>query len=99
MGMGFGWCNDSMCPAVLDFRLAYFRDCEMIKIENITRPSKEIYVEGDGVTVTVNTWSNCEGVNLMLNGAGPDLPLRMAGALRWSDIDAILIALTAARSA
>lgn len=70
-----------------------------MKLETIITPSKEIYVEGEAVTVTVNPWSNCEGVNLMLIGAGPELPLRMAGALRWSDIDAILIALTAARAA
>ena len=70
-----------------------------MKLETIITPSKEIYVAGDGVTVTVNTWSNCEGVNLMLTSASPEMSLRMAGALRWEDIDAILIALTAARAA
>lgn len=70
-----------------------------MKLETIITPSKEIYVEGDGVTVTVNTWSNCEGINLIMNGAGPALPLKIAGALRWEEIDALMIALTAARAA
>ena len=69
-----------------------------MKLETIITPSKEIYVDGEGVTVTVNTWSNCEGMNVMMHGPGPELPLRMACALRWEDADALMIALTAARS-
>ena len=70
-----------------------------MKLETIITPSKEIFVDGGGVTVTVNPWSNCEGVNLMMHGAGPELPLKMAGALRWEEIDALMVALTAARAA
>lgn len=64
-------------------------------METLKTNTKEIFVEGNGVTVTVNTWANYEGCNLMVNGK--DLALRMAGALRWEEIDAILVALTAAR--
>ena len=68
-----------------------------MKLETIITPSKEIFVAGEDVTATVNTWSNCEGINLMLTGK--NLDLRMCGALRWEDIDVLLIALTAARAA
>lgn len=70
-----------------------------MKLETIITPSKEIYIQGDGVTVTVNIWSNCEGANLIMNGSSPEMPLKMAGALRWEEIDALMVALTAARAA
>jgi hypothetical protein len=70
-----------------------------MKLETLKAACKEIYVEGDGVNVVVNTWANCEGCNLMVHGSGDGLPLRMAGAFRWEEVDAILVALTAARTA
>jgi hypothetical protein len=70
-----------------------------MKLETIVTPSKEVYLQAGDMSVTVNTWSNCEGLSLMVHGKGPELPLRMAGSFRWQEIDAILVALAAARAA
>lgn len=70
-----------------------------MKLETMKADSKEIFLEAGSVTVTINTWSNHEGANLMVHGAGPELPLRMAGAFRWEELDAISVALAAARAA
>lgn len=70
-----------------------------MKLETFTAQSKEIFVDAGTVSVTINTWSTLEGANIMVNGMGPSLPLRMAGALRWEEIDALIVALAAARAA
>ena len=70
-----------------------------MKLETFKTDSKEIFLDAGKITVTVNTWSNCEGASIMVHGSGPELPLRMAGAFRWEELDAILVALAAARSA
>lgn len=69
-----------------------------MKLDAITATSKETFIETASLTVTVNTWSNCEGASLMVHGIGPELPLRMAGAFRWEELDAIIAALTIARA-
>ena len=69
-----------------------------MKLETIKSQTTEIYLEFDGGSVSVNPWANCEGASVMVHGKGPELPLRMAGALRWEEIDAIVVALTAARA-
>ena len=68
-----------------------------MKLETIKSDCKEIFIEGYQTSVTVNTWANKEGCNVMVHGK--DLQLKMAGAFRWEEIDVILIALTAARGA
>lgn len=70
-----------------------------MKMETFKCESKEVFLDAGIMTVTVNTWGNHEGASIMVHGKGPELPLRMAGAFRWEEIDAILMALTAARSA
>lgn len=70
-----------------------------MKLEALKSQSTEVFVEGDGVNVTCNAWSNHEGVNIMVLGSGAESPMRMAGAFRWEEVDAILVALTVARSA
>ena len=70
-----------------------------MKLETFKSPSTEVFLDAGKMTVTVNVWSNGEGASLMVHGAGPELPLRMAGAFRWEEIDAILVALAAARAA
>lgn len=70
-----------------------------MKLETIITNSKEIYLDAARVSVTVNLWSNCEGVNIQVHGKNGDLPLKLAGALRWEDIDALMVALSAARAA
>lgn len=67
-----------------------------MKLETFKSHTTEVYLEFDGGSVTVNPWANCEGANIMVHGK--DLSLRMAGALRWEEIDAIIMALTAARA-
>ena len=67
-----------------------------MKLETFKSPTTELFLEFDGGSVTVNTWANCEGANIMVHGK--DLSLRMAGALRWEEIDAVIVALTAARA-
>jgi len=70
-----------------------------MKMETYRATCKEIFVETDSITVTVNTWANSEGVSIMVHGKGPALPLRMAGAFRWDELDALAVALAAARAA
>lgn len=70
-----------------------------MKLETFTTDCKEIFLDAGKITVTVNTWANYEGASLMVHGKGPELPLRMAGAFRWEELDAILVALAAARAA
>ena len=67
-----------------------------MKLETLKSNCTETFVEFDGGSVTVNTWANHEGANIMVHGK--DLSLRMAGAFRWEEIDAIIVALTAARA-
>lgn len=68
-----------------------------MKLETFNTPTLETFVEAKGFNVTATHWSNGEGVNIMAHGK--DLSLRLAGAFRWEEIDALLVALTAARSA
>lgn len=69
----------------------------LMKLSTIQNSCKEIFVESDKFSVSVNTWSNYEGASIMVHG--PDLSLRMAGAFRWEELDAIIMAIAAARSA
>lgn len=70
-----------------------------MKLETFKSPSTEIFLDAGNMTVTVNTWANQEGASLMVHGSGPELTLRMAGSFRWEEIDAIIVALAAARAA
>ena len=67
-----------------------------MKLETFKSPTTEVFLEFDAGTVSVNTWANHDGANIMVHGK--DLSLRMAGAFRWEEIDAIIVALTAARA-
>lgn len=69
-----------------------------MKLETIKSDCKEIYLDAGHISVTVNTWANNEGASIMVHGNTPELHLRMAGAFRWEELDAILVALAAARS-
>ncbi|CAB4154793.1 hypothetical protein UFOVP653_29 [uncultured Caudovirales phage] len=68
-----------------------------MKMECFTNQSKEVFVEGHGVSVTVNTWANLEGVSFMVHGK--DSSIRTAASMRWEELDVLLCALVAARSA
>jgi hypothetical protein len=68
-----------------------------MKLETFRSPTTEIFVEGTDVTATANPWANCEGLSFMLHGK--DAAIKVAGSLRWEELDVLLIALTAARGA
>jgi hypothetical protein len=70
----------------------------MMKLETF-KAGKEIFLDAGDLNVTIHTWANGEGASIMVHGKGPELPLRMSGAFRWEELDAILVALTAARAA
>lgn len=70
-----------------------------MKLETMNSDSKEIFLDAGHMSVTINTWANLEGASIMVHGKGPELPLRMAGAFRWEELDAILVALAVARAA
>ena len=70
-----------------------------MKLETFKSESKAIFLDSGNMSVTINTWANCEGASLMVHGKGPELPLRMAGAFRWEELDAIMVAMAAARAA
>lgn len=67
-----------------------------MKLETITSQTSEVFLEGKNFSITVNQWANCEGCNLMIHAN--DLALRMAGALRWEEVDGLIAALAAARA-
>jgi hypothetical protein len=67
-----------------------------MKLQEFKHNTTEIFVEGKECSVTVNPWANMEGLNMMMHGK--DLSLRLAGALRWEDIDVLLVAFNAARA-
>lgn len=69
-----------------------------MKLETFSMPTKETFLEFEGGSVTVINWGNHEGASLMVHGKGQELPLRMAGSFRWEEIDAIMVALAAARA-
>jgi hypothetical protein len=69
-----------------------------MKLESFKANSNEIFIDAGKMSVTVNTWSNCEGASIMVHGEGPGLPLRMAGAFRWEEIDVIIAGMAAARA-
>ena len=70
-----------------------------MKLETMKSDCKEIFLDAGKMTVTINTWANHEGASIMVHGAGPELPLRMAGAFRWEVMEAILVGLAAVRAA
>jgi len=69
-----------------------------MKLETFKADSKEVFVDAGNMSVTINTWANMEGASIMVHGKGPELPMRMAGAFLWEEIDAIIVALAAARA-
>jgi hypothetical protein len=70
-----------------------------MKLETFKSDTKETFVTGNGITVSVYQWGNLEGCSFMLHQDGETMPLRCAASLRWEELDTLLVALTAARSA
>ncbi len=70
-----------------------------MKLETFTNQTTEVFVDGNGISVTANPWANCGGVNVMIHSTGQGMPIRAAFSLRWEELDALMVALTAARAA
>lgn len=70
-----------------------------MKLETFKTDTKETFVSGNGISVTVYQWGNLEGCSFMIHQDGQIMPLRCAASLRWEELDTLLVALTAARSA
>ena len=68
-----------------------------MKLETFRSATTEVFVSGSDVSVTCNPWANLEGVSVMIHGK--DLAQRAAFALRWEELDVLMVAITAARSA
>lgn len=69
-----------------------------MKLETFKTDTKETFVVGNGISVTVYQWGNCEGCSFLIHQDGDTMPLRCAASLRWEELDTLLVALTAARS-
>lgn len=69
-----------------------------MKLSTLKNPTTEVFVEGHGVACTATVWSNLEGVNFMLTDE-KTMAMRLSGCLQWEELDTLLVALTAARSA
>jgi len=70
-----------------------------MKLQTFKTDTKETFVSGNGISVTVYQWGNLEGCSFMIHQDGEHQPLRCAASLRWEELDTLLVALTAARSA
>lgn len=70
-----------------------------MELRTIKQETTETFVEGNGISVSINSWSNHEGASVLIHGQGAEMPLRMAGAFRWEEIDVLIAALSIARSA
>lgn len=69
-----------------------------MNLEAMKSTTTEIFVTGNGVSVTANPWANCEGLSVMIHSEGAGLPIRAAFSLRWEELDVLNVALAAARS-
>lgn len=69
-----------------------------MKLESFKAPTTEVFVTGNGVSVTANPWANHEGLSVMIHSEGAGLPIRAAFSLRWEELDVLMVAMTAARS-
>jgi hypothetical protein len=69
-----------------------------MELQTFKADTKETYVQGNGISVTVYQWGNREGCSFMIHQDGQTMPLRCAASLRWEELDTLLVALTAARS-
>lgn len=67
-----------------------------MKIEAIKTKTTEVFIETNEGSVSVTGWSNCEGANIIVTTK--DLSVKMAGCLRWEEIDNLIVALAVARA-
>jgi hypothetical protein len=66
-----------------------------MKLETIKTNTVETFIQAGDTSISVYAWGNCEGASIMIHGSG--LAQKMACSLRWEEIDALIVALAAAR--
>ena len=69
-----------------------------MKLESIKTNTTEIFLEGNGITVSVYRWGNFEGASFLVHGSGEGSPIQSAGSFRWEELDVLISALTIART-
>ena len=67
-----------------------------MKLETIKTSTTETFVQHGDVAITITGWGNMEGANIMVNGKY--LANRMCVSMTWEEIDALIVALAAARA-
>lgn len=67
-----------------------------MKLETIQTNTIEIFVQHGDACFTVTRWGNMEGANVMMTGK--DSAVRMSCCMTWEEIDALIVALAAARA-
>lgn len=60
-----------------------------------TTKTENHFIEGDKYTVSVTTWSNCEGMDI--NVTGNDCQSIMSGSLTWDMVRDLTVILTIAK--
>ena len=66
-------------------------------LETFKSQTTEVFVDGNDISVTANPWANLEGLSFIVHGK--NRAIYFAGALRWEELDVLLVALNAARAA
>jgi hypothetical protein len=68
-----------------------------LELKTMTNKVSEVIVKNDNIEVVVNDWSNLEGCSFIVMGK-EKTNIKLAGCMRWEDVDALLVALTIAKS-
>jgi hypothetical protein len=68
-----------------------------VKLEALKNSTTEVFVEHDGFSAAANPWANGEGVTVMCHDK--QMAQRLAFAVRWEELDVLMVALQAARAA
>lgn len=68
---------------------------EKISLECIKTETTEVFIATPDASITATRWANCEGVNIIM--ANKDLTHRFSASLRWEEMDALMVAMSAAR--
>ena len=67
-----------------------------MKVESFKATVQEIFLEAQGITITVTNWANLEGSNILI--LNNDLSVRGAISLRNEEADLLLAAMNLSRA-
>ncbi len=68
-----------------------------LELKTMTNKVNEVIIKNNNIEVIVNDWSNLEGCSFMVLEK-ETTNVKLAGCMRWEDVDALLVALTIAKS-